>query len=713
MLKIPRLSDVTIALFVFAIAILLLIPIPTFILDILITINLGVGFVLLLVAIYMPNALSLLVFPSLLLLTTLFRLGLNVASARLILVQADAGRVIESFGTFLISGEIAVGIIIFAIITVVNYLVIAKGSARVSEVAARFALDALPGKQGSIDSDLRAGLVSPEQAQAMREELRKESQLFGAMDGAMKFVQGDAIAGIFIIFVNMIGGMYIGISRGMSVAEATETYLILTVGDGLVSQIPAILISICSGIIVTRVSSGEAATLGSDVGAQLFSRPGALLVASVLLILVGLVPGLPLLPFSVVGLSGVGLALILARTAPESDLEIPSSSFALPALPPVRSLPPSPGPNPPLPEEDIELASLHFVLDAEILFPFYETNRDAFLSWLNEFKDDFYMEFGIQLPPIVVSASTLAAPCSYSLILSGTMFDEGAINPDRELTELSPEGAIALGLEPLAEEDIPLGHNKVCWVKRSNAHIRILTAAGIRHLNALNFLVLKAAAFLQQHPEEVVTITNIHYRLKALERKHPGLLEQTLQRELIDVSRLTEICQDIVRDGLNIRDLRQVVEQAATYCSNNRALLGSGEEFDRNHLMAFIRTQRKRQLLARLLSHRRTLKVFTLTSEVEDVFDRSDLESGFAPLAIEPRLLEALLMGLQDLLHPIKRYGIPPISILCRSEIRPKIVNFLRTTEVQAPVLAFDELEPGIDLEQLGIWGLREVQPSR
>jgi type III secretory pathway component EscV len=247
-----RNSDAALAIFVVAVAAMLLIPLPTSLLDLLLAINLSFSLLLLLVGLYIPNALALLAFPALLLLTTLFRLSLNVASTRLILSNGYAGEVIQSFGDFLIAGDPVIGGVIFTIITIVNFIVITRGAGRVSEVSARFALDALPGKQMAIDADLRAGIISAEEACRKREDLRKESQLYGAMDGAMKFVQGDAIAGIFIIFTNILGGLYVGVLRGeMSFSEAVSTYTVLTVGDGLVSQVPALLISICAGIVVT------------------------------------------------------------------------------------------------------------------------------------------------------------------------------------------------------------------------------------------------------------------------------------------------------------------------------------------------------------------------------------------------------------------------------------------------------------------------------
>ena len=255
-----RFSDLALVAFVVATTALLVVPLPTPILDLLLVCNISFSILLLLVGLYIPNAQALFAFPTVLLLSTLFRLGLNVASSRLILSQGDAGRVIEAFGTFLIGGEILVGVIVFTIITIVNFIVISKGAGRVSEVAARFSLDALPGKQIAIDNDARAGLISAEEAKTKRDNLTREGQLYGSMDGAMNFVQGDAIAGFFIIVANIVGGIILGLFSGMGIGDAVQTYTILTVGDGLVTQIPSLLTSICAGIVVTRVGSSDTAT---------------------------------------------------------------------------------------------------------------------------------------------------------------------------------------------------------------------------------------------------------------------------------------------------------------------------------------------------------------------------------------------------------------------------------------------------------------------
>ena len=291
-----RYSDIALACLVVAIIGLMIMPIPPMLLDALLSFNLALSLIILMISTYIPSALSFSVFPSLLLFTTLFRLALNITTTRLILLHAHAGKVIDTFGNFVVGGNLVVGGVIFLILTIVQFLVIAKGSERVAEVAARFTLDAMPGKQMSIDADMRAGVIDMEEARQRRSLVSKESQLYGAMDGAMKFVKGDAIAGLIITVVNIIGGLCIGtLQKGMTAGEALETYAILTVGDGLVAQIPALLICITAGVVVTRVSADDGSNehLGGEIGAQMLSQPKALLIGGALLFLFGLIPGFP------------------------------------------------------------------------------------------------------------------------------------------------------------------------------------------------------------------------------------------------------------------------------------------------------------------------------------------------------------------------------------------------------------------------------------
>ena len=295
--RLTKHSDLFLAGLIVSIIAMMILPMPTVLVDFLLATNLGLAVVLLMMSMYINSVLSFSTFPSMLLFTTLLRLGLNITTSRLILLQADAGEVITTFGNFVVGGNLIVGMVVFMIITIVQFIVIAKGSERVAEVAARFTLDAMPGKQMSIDADMRAGVIDIDQAKKRRNLVEKENQLYGAMDGAMKFVKGDAIAGMIVIGVNMIGGVSVGVlQHGMEVGEALKTYSILTIGDGLVSQIPALLIAITAGIIVTRVSTDESQALGGDIGNQILSQPKALMIGGGLLLLFALIPGFPINP---------------------------------------------------------------------------------------------------------------------------------------------------------------------------------------------------------------------------------------------------------------------------------------------------------------------------------------------------------------------------------------------------------------------------------
>lgn len=291
-------KDILLVVLLLAVVFMMVLPLPPLLLDILIAVNITISVVLLMMSVYIGSPLQFSVFPAVLLITTLFRLALSVSTTRMILLQADAGQIVNTFGSFVVGGNLVVGIIIFLIITIVQFLVITKGAERVAEVSARFSLDAMPGKQMSIDGDMRAGVIDVNEARARRAVIEKESQMFGSMDGAMKFVKGDAIAGLIIIVVNILGGIAIGVTqKGLSTADALQLYAVLTVGDGMVSQVPALLIAITAGIIVTRVSSDESADLGSDIGEQVVAQPKALLIGGLLLVLFGLIPGFPTLTF--------------------------------------------------------------------------------------------------------------------------------------------------------------------------------------------------------------------------------------------------------------------------------------------------------------------------------------------------------------------------------------------------------------------------------
>src|SRR4051812_2931446 len=312
-LQVANRTDLFLAALIVCIIFMMILPLPTWLVDALIAVNMCIAAVLLMVAMYLPSPLAFSSFPSVLLVTTLFRLGIEIATTRLILLQADAGHIIETFGNFVVGGNLVVGLVVFLILTIVQFVVITKGAERVAEVGARFSLDAMPGKQMSIDGDMRAGVIDMDEARKRRTLVEKESQLYGSMDGAMKFVKGDAIAGLIIVAVNLLGGILIGtMQRGMSAAEAMKVYSILTIGDGLIAQIPALFISIGAGMIVTRVTTGDGpSNVGRDVGQQILSQPKALLIGCAVMVGFGLIPGMPTVTFLILAaaLASVGYTL--------------------------------------------------------------------------------------------------------------------------------------------------------------------------------------------------------------------------------------------------------------------------------------------------------------------------------------------------------------------------------------------------------------------
>ena len=697
-----RRSDIILATFVLAITAMLLIPLPTALIDLLIVLNISFALLLLLVGLYMPNSLALLSFPTILLLTTLFRLSLNVASTRLILSQADAGTVIHAFGTFLVRGEIAVGIIIFTIITIVNFIVIAKGSSRVSEVAARFTLDALPGKQGAIDSDLRAGMLTAEQARQKREDLRKESQLYGSMDGAMKFVQGDAIAGFFIILTNLLGGVYLGVSNGLSLSDAVNTYAILTVGDGLVSQIPAILISICAGIVVTRVSSSEQTTLGADLSAQLFARPGVIAVSGAILVVIAFLPGLPALPFITVAVGFLATAFMLYRSAAKEEQTLPALVDGG-----VRLLPGGL-----IDDEALEESSLQVFLGQGHFYEMYRAQAGNYSNWWRQFSQDFYEASGVRLAQPQFGTRAACGALSYCVELHGTEIARGNALLDCALVESNPLYAAALGLEVRQECLHPLTGGRVYWAKQSALLRRLPQDAALRTYDALQFIGLQVAAFALRAPEEFLSVSDVHASLRVLEKRNPGFVSEVLARNFIHVSRLTQVLHQLVREGVSVRDFRQLVELVSSFCATNGLSLNEGDTPDLAALVGFIRSQRRRQLSSRYLSVRRTLRVFRVGSGFEEQLSQAEYDFDTNSLALEPEVFDSMRQQLGEIWEPLRERGILPVGILGRAEIRPKLFSFLLSCESRYSgcsrsigALAFEEIDPSVMVEQLGIWG--------
>jgi len=694
-----RYSEVALLAFVVAIAAMLIVPLPTPLLDILLVLNISFSILLLLVGLYVANSAALYTFPTVLLLSTLFRLGLNVASSRLILSQGDAGRVIEAFGTFLIRGEVVVGVIIFSIITIVNFIVIAKGATRVSEVAARFFLDALPGRQLVIDNDARGGVISADEARRKRDDLRLESQLYGSMDGAMKFVQGDAIAGFFIIVVNVVGGVYMGVASGLGLGDAIQSYTVLTVGDGLVTQIPSLLTSICAGIIVTRVSSSETSTLGLDLRKQLFSQPATLLVTAFILVVFASLPGIPALPFLLVaGIAALTGGLLIRRDnisrAQGSVTGEYRRAGSISAARRDREAPDA--------EDDV----IRLELDAGALYRLYKSHSQKYAESWDAFGSDYLSDVGIPLPALSVSQSDLIAPSSFRVTHGGVEMLSGTVTADALLVGTSSCHASVLGLSVIRNEDHPLSGHKIFWTKNTPGIRAMLDAGGIKSYDFFDYIALKIASFCQRHPEEFLSVTNVHSLLRQIEKRHPGLVQEGFGKEFLPVPQLAELLHELVRQGVSIRDFRGIVEGVAAYCSANRVSIEDESAARLADVVRYIRIAKKRQVLRRFLGSRQTLHVVSLSDEVEQTLAEADFEDKALPVSVEAPTLDALIGGLAAVLKPTLDQGILPIALLCSSEVREKVISITRMTRNRLFVTTFEELDPSVPVQQVGIWNL-------
>jgi type III secretion protein V len=654
-----RSGATALALFVVAAVAMMIVPLPTPLLDLLLTLNLAVAVVLLLVAVYSGRPLELSTFPTLLVLTTLYRLALNVSSVRLILLQANAGRVIHAFGAFVVRGNYVVGAAVFLILTIVQYVVISRGAERVAEVAARFALDAMPGKQLAIDADLRAAAIDAEEARRRREALSREAALYGALDGAMRFVKGDAIAGILILSISLVGGLIIGVmQRGLSLAEAARVYTLLTIGDGLVSQLPALLISSAAGLVVTRVASEEeGAALGRDLARQLL-RPGALAATAGLLALLALVPGLPLWPFLLMGVAAAGLAWWMNRRA---------------------AAPPPPAMKVPSPPPPVEVA----------LDPALAAASPSLEPQLAQAGVALAEDLGLLLPPIRLTRDARLPLRGYEIRLRGVPLAEGHIPDGRLLVEVAP-GKLPVEAQPTEH---PVTGAPAAWVPVSIA--ASLARGGQPPLDGPAAIVARLDSTLRSAAAELLGIDETQHLLDAAARQQPALVREVVPRR-IDVPLLAEVLRRLIVEGVSIRDLPSVLEALA---------LPSDGERDPAQL-----TERVRAALKRLITHRfahdRHLAALMLDSDAEEAVRGALRPSGSGVVvALEPELHDALLASIARQLQPAERPlggGARPPVIVTSAELRRHVRRLIEGEHPRLPVLAYHELLGDVQVEQVG-----------
>jgi len=487
-----------------------------------------------------------------------------------------------------------------------------------------------------------------------------------------------------------------GLSQGMALGDAVHTYTVLTVGDGLVTQIPALFISICAGIVVTRVSSAANTTLGVDVGAQLFNKPALVLFTGSVLFIAGVLPGLPHIPFLTVG----GLFMLTGFLM--RNQTVAASASLLPGR--IDYVPTTVIALDSYEEESAAQSIVTLRLDAGLLSKVYLNEQQEYHSQWREFQTEFYAEVGLKLPELNVQPDDQLPPCSYALSVNQVLVESNRLLLDSVLVELSPQNAALLGLQVLSEEDHPLNGARVFWAANTQSLRRVTAAAGIKTLDFVQFVFLKLAAFFITHPEELLSLSDVHASLKDLEKKYPGLTEEVLQRNFVNHATLTEILLELVREGVSIKDFRQIVEALAGYCTARGVTRDDPSAFDLDDAVNFVRQSRKRQLVSKLLSDRNTLRVCTLAENIENALEEGGVSGD--NLGIDIGTFEKMRSQLGELVDLAKTRGTAPVVVLCRTDLRSKVSRFLRSVNKRLGVISYDELDPRVSVEPIGVWGL-------
>ncbi|WP_353642800.1 type III secretion system export apparatus subunit SctV [Mesorhizobium sp. WSM2239] len=677
-------NDIILAGLLVAIIFMMIIPLPAVLMDVLQAINLGISALLLMVAVYIKSPLAFVSFPSVLLLTTLFRLSLGIAATRMILLHSDAGQIIKTFGDFVVAGNLVVGAVTFLIITIVQFVVITKGSERVAEVAARFSLDAMPGKQMSIDGDLRAGAIDIQEARRRRIAIERESQLYAAMDGAMKFVKGDAIAGLISIFVNIIGGIAIGaLQKGMGLYEALEIYTILTIGDGLVGQIPALFTSITAGFIVTRISDRDKGSdLGSEIGDEVKAQPRALIAGSVILILFSLVPGFPSAIFVILAVLAGGGGWLLRR----SPLSAPSTSYSVAG---VRA-PPVTASNGPAERSGVGYDAITLTVPLML-----DIGRDVQSivrpDWLNKelaaVRQALLLDLGVPFPGINLRVSDSNKDGAYTIMVNEIPCGEGLLRAQHLLARDIPENLDLMGI-PYVLDKAFLPQIETTWVDIT--HRESLQAASIPFFEPVQILSYHIGHVLRRQADEFIGIQETKVLLNQVEGSFPELAKEVLRT--VPLQTISEVLKRLVSEEVSLRNMRAILT----------ALVEWGpKEKDTVLLTEHVRCALKRQICFRHSVGRTVLPAYILTPEVEDTVRNAIRQtSAGSYLALDPGTTRQIIDKVRDTIGNVGQQPHMPV-LLTSIDIRRYLRKILEVDLYGLPVLSYQELVPDISVQPL------------
>lgn len=679
-LGLKKRTDILVGFGIIGIILMIIIPLPPFLLDIMLAINIGLSVLILLMTIFSTSILELSIFPTILLVTTLFRLGLNISSTRLILGQGYAGNVIESFGSFVVGGNYVVGIIIFLIIVIIQFVVITNGSSRVSEVSARFTLDAMPGKQMSIDADLNAGAIDEKTARKRRTELQQEAEFYGSMDGASKFVKGDAIAGIIITTINILAGIVIGVVMlDMDFMESIQTYTRLTIGDGLVSQVPALIISTSAGILVTKVNGDE--NFSTQLGKQLISIPKAVIMAGIVLVLLGLLPGLPKLSFFTLGAGAIFIGYTLKKEEKEAEEE---------ALYEVEAAPTA--------EESLEnaedVSSLLNVEPIEIeigygIIPLAdESSGGDLLQRIVSVRRQCAIDMGIIVHPIRIRDNLQLNPNQYTIKIKGIPVTTYELMPNMLLC-MNPMG-MDVDLDGISTKEPTFGLDAL-WIEKDKAEEAELY--GFTVVDPTTILVTHLLETIKSKSHELMGRQEVKAIIDATREKYSAVVEELIP-DLMTLGEVQKVFQNLLKEKVSIKDRVTILETLADNARNTK---------DLELLTEYVRMAMSRSICLELIDENNSIVVTTLSMEIENLVANSLQRSvnGTYP-AIDPETTNKIFKGIQSTIESVNFNNNRPI-VLVSPKIRAPFRKLVEMVFTNLTILSLNEIPNDVQIKSQGV----------
>jgi flagellar biosynthesis protein FlhA len=671
-------SSVMLAMGVIGILLVMMVPLPTFVLDLLLSLSIIISIVILLMSMFVMRPLDFSAFPSVLLVVTLLRLSLNVASTRLILLHGNegtgaAGQVIKAFGTFVVGGNYVVGMIVFSVLVLINFVVITKGATRIAEVAARFTLDAMPGKQMSIDADLNTGLISDTEARKRRRDIENEANFYGAMDGASKFVRGDAVAGIIIVLVNIIGGLIIGVlQQGMPIADAARTYLLLTVGDGLVTQVPALIVSTAAGMLVTRTTAS--AELGEEIKKQVFTQPKAICLSAVMLFTFALIPGMPKMSFIVVAAFMAFLSYKLfqfsdkAKEATEEPPPVPVVDSSAELLVPLDPL-------------GLEVGyGLISLVDA--------SQGGELLHRIKALRKQLANEMGFIMPAVHIRDNLQLKPNEYSFLMKGIEVARSELVADHCLVIVPDEAGVKINGIQTREPAFGL---PAVWIP--DRDVENVQARGLVVVDAATVVTTHITEVVKSHVEELLGRQEVQAIVDSLAASYPKIVEDLVPK-IVPIGTLQKVLQRLLKERVSIRDILLIIETLADYIHITKNI---------DILTGYVRQSLARTITRQYQDRDNTIHVIMVSPEIEDIISRSvqhtEYESFVSP---DPGLIRNFIESAHKLMDRFTSKGIPPI-VLCSANTRSHLRKIMERFFPNIIVLSHNEITPHVNITSLGM----------